>query len=155
VSRDLLLALIGAGGALLGGVVGGWSVVWTTAAGTRQARDERRRQAYAAFIVAMNQLHRLWAAPAAMSAAQAVKLLGPPTAQADEAIQQAYVTVLLAGPEGARVAADTARKAARDIYECLYPQPGKGLGSAPSEEQIKNFTDARHEFVKLAPRDVD
>ena len=134
MSRDVVLALIGASGAVLGAVAGGWSVYWASRIATGQTRDERRRQAYATFIIATDKLHRLWPDPAPRATAQAVKLLGPPTGQAYDAIQQANVSVMLAGPQKAENAANTARKAARDISECLNPpQLGIGHGSPPRQ----------------------
>ena len=155
MSRDLLLALIGVGGAILGAFAGGWSVVWTSAAAKRQKRGELRRQAYTAFIIATDKLHSLWPASAAIPAGQDVKLLALPTALAYEAIQEAYVAVLLTAPEEAEKAADLARKAARDIDRCLNPLGAPGTGSTPSADLIKAFTDARGKFIKLAPKKLD
>ena len=148
MSSDLALALIGAGGVIAGGVVGAVSGVWGTAVTDRLARAERRRQAYERFIIAIDKFHRLY--PDSVKAAAAPA--GDVTRDAN-AIQDADVAVLLAGPRQARVTADEARDAALTISSDL----SAGKASDPAllaklTKQTEKFSEARDAFIKLAPR---
>jgi hypothetical protein len=159
VSRDLLLALIGTGGVVLGALVSGipgvWVAQWTTSIADRHAQDQRRRQAYDTFIIALDNLETLfWKGPAPLDETAAAKLIGPQTGPAVAAIQQAYVAVLLTGSEPAREAADMARRAAWAIDDHLNPQAGKARGGIALETLMQKFTSQRKTFITQAQKDL-
>lgn len=156
MSSDLVVALIGAGGVVLGALVSGISGLWTARLtakfSDRHTRAQQQRQAYGEFIVALDELDRPWTDSATTEADEAARLLGPQTAQAAAAIQHAYVAVLLTGSEQGREAADTARKVAWAVYNRLYPSPGDPRGPIALATLISTFKTDRRAFIDTAPR---
>jgi hypothetical protein len=103
-----MLGLIGASGLVLGSLGGAGA---TAVFGGRQARAERRRQAYEPFIGALDQLDIIWVASVIPDRDTAAKQRGPETRQAAEGIQQVFPKVQLAGPRRAASAAQPPRPA--------------------------------------------
>ena len=157
---DTTVALIGGGAAVLGALIGGVSG-WATAAATarrehKEARDERRRDAYAALIIAVDRLDRTWRAPATLDAA-AVSAMRPVTGQAVAAIQRCYVAVLLTGSRRAQEAAGLVRTSAWELHDRLYPlsaqtQPVSG---SSLNDLLDAFTADGRAFVEVTQDELN
>jgi hypothetical protein len=160
-TSDTTLALIGGGAAVLGAVIGGASG-WATAGATarrarKDARDVRRREAYAAFITAVDQLERIWRAPAMLEEAASTRAIGPVTGQAVAAIQRCYVAVLLTGSRRAQEAAGLVRTSAWALHDRLYPPSGQlpAPGSSSLKVLVDTFTADGREFLEVAQDEIN
>jgi hypothetical protein len=69
-----------------------------------EARTNRRRDAYAALIIALDHLERAWTAGETLESEYLAHNMGQITGEAVREIHRAYVTVLLAGSDEASAA---------------------------------------------------
>jgi hypothetical protein len=129
------VAWIGAGGVIVGAAVGAFSG-WLTAAVTgrraaREARDERRREAYAAFLGALDEILSLYLK--AKDFSEQLKDdpgFAPLARQALSSIAHTSVSVLLAGSEDARAAVHGIEDARWALYGLLKtPDDLEGLSA--------------------------
>lgn len=119
-------SLITAAAAIAGAGVG-WLASWTAGRRSRaEARDDRRRGAYGAFIGAAEEiLHLLTYSGTMKTAPTPDSLFGENLAQAVGSVDRAYVGVLLAGPEAAWTVADEVRQGCWALLTYLSPEPGE------------------------------
>jgi hypothetical protein len=158
---DTTVALIGGGAAVLGALIGGVSG-WATAAAAvrrtrKEARDARRREAYEAFIIAVDQLDRTWRAPTTLDDAAATSAMGPLISQAVAAVQRCYVAVLLTGSRRAQEAAGLARTSAWQLQHRLYPPGGQTqpVSGSSLNDLVDAFTADGRAFVNVAQDELN
>jgi hypothetical protein len=102
-------------GSLVGGGIS-WLANWTTTRRTsKEARDERRRTAYAAFLAAAEELGRLMT-----TARVGAGFISGPSLQKDLAamigpIDRTQVAIALVGPQTVQQAADDVRRKAWEL----------------------------------------
>jgi len=82
----------------------------------RRERGQRRRDAYAALLVSLDELARVTGAPPAAGGELAAGALAQPVAQGVRSVQRAYFAVYIDGSAGVQPAAATACQAAWDIH---------------------------------------
>lgn len=136
-------------------VIVGAGLTWTTTAWSqgrarRDARASQRREAYAAFILALDHLERAWSAPETLQSEYLTKKMGELTGQAIGEIQRVYVVVLLVGSKQARAAAEKARTAAWDFNNRLNSGREPGALMPRLSDVYDNLLTAAREFVEAA-----
>ncbi len=150
-------ALITGSAAFAGVIVGGAITSlssWTTSRRQREdARNERRRGAYAAFIGTAEELTRLLIAHDTMENPPAPdSRFGDNLARAVGAIDRAYVGVLLVGPEKGRTGADELRQKAWQVLGwARRPEPGTRIEELAA--LAAEYATACEVFARIA-RDV-
>jgi len=143
-------AVIALAGAVIGALITGASS-WAVARRARkEAEDSRRREAYAGFIIAVDELERLWNAPATLSGMASAQAMGPLTARAVAAVQRCYVAVLLTGSARAQNAASSVRNSAWALHDYLYPSGGQGTAGGSLQSLIGRITTDGRSFVQIA-----
>ena len=162
--NETALTLIGAGGVVLGALVGGLSSLGTAAVTgllrRKEDRVRRRRGAYSDLITALDQLIRTWAAPESLDLTTE-KTMGALTSSAVIAVQQAYVAVLLTGSTRAEASAAEAHESAWAIYDRLYGPDSYKSKSEPAQKLLadisrltKDVSDKARNFVKIAQHEL-
>jgi hypothetical protein len=153
---DMVPALVTGGavvvGALAGGTISGMSSWVSSRQSRKDARDDRRRSAYAAFIGAQEELRRV------VLAWQSADL--PPTpdgtfgraiAKAVGSVDRAFVAVTLAGPQKAQDDADDVRGKAWGVYNVMNDPEGSGQLVLPKvDERISDYIDTCEQFSRTA-----
>ena len=160
---DMVPALITGGavvvGALAGGTISGMSTWASSRQSRKDARDDRRRSAYAAFIGAQEELRRVvlaWqAADLPPTAADLPSTpdgtFGRAIAKAVGSVDRAFVTVTLAGPQKARDDADDVRGKAWGVYNVIYGPEGSGEPVLTKvDERISDYIDTCEQFSRTA-----
>jgi hypothetical protein len=143
---------VGIGAALAWGGAA-WNQWRTSRHTSRDARADRRRDAYAALILSLDRLERAWMADETLESDDRVQTMGAITGGSLREINEAYVAVLLAGSDGAKKKAKVARNAAWDLNDRIHGRNG-GLDVAKLGALLKAFSDAAYEFVQLAEREL-
>jgi hypothetical protein len=153
-------ALITGGAAVVGALVGGgisWLANWTTTRrSSEEARDERRRTAYVAFLAGAEELNRLvtTAQPGIFTLSgsgldfreELTATLGP--------IDRAYVAVSLVGPKTADQTAEKVRSQAWVTVDLLRKSKlGDPVGRQLGE--IESYQGLCDEFADLARKILD
>jgi hypothetical protein len=121
----------------------------------KDARADRRRAAYAAFILTCDHLSRAWDAAETLQPEYQAQNMGGVTGDALRQIQEVYVTVLLTGSSTAREKANTARNAAWNLNLCLR---GDTLARATPKtlfDLLELFNDAASAFLTAAQAEAD
>jgi hypothetical protein len=155
---DVVPYFITGGGVVVGAVTGGLICALSSRAALRSsrkdARDNRRRDAYTAFIGAQEELTRVvFDRETAGPPPESDSVWGPAIAQAVGSVDRALVAVLLAGPSEAQERARDVRDRASDIYRAIYrpAEPGEpvvpGLGP-----RMKRYAEACDQFTQTASK---
>jgi hypothetical protein len=127
---------------------------WRTSRHTRRdERADRRRDAYASLILALDDLERAWRASETLEVDKQAQTMGAITGGSLREIHQAYVAVLLAGSDEARKKAKAAHTAAWDLNDRLRGRDG-GLDVTKLGNLLSAFSEATFQFVKLAEREL-
>ena len=157
-ATDTSTAIITGAAAVIGTALGGgisWLSGWgATRRARADARAERRRAAYAAFIAAQNELTRVvFAWKTAENTPAPDARFGDAIAQAVGAVDRATVAITLAGPTKAAASASDVREKAWAIYYALHG-PSRGQ-TGPEVFSILNqrgreLTDAGTQFTETA-----
>jgi hypothetical protein len=151
------VALIGAGGIVVGAAVGAFAS-WVTAVvistrAAEEARDERRRGAYGAFLRALDELLSLYLTSEDFG--QQLKDdpdLAPLARQALSSIAHTSVAVLLAGSAQAGVAAKGIEDARWGLFRMLKnPDDPEGHSS----QWLQQIADLQKSFGDLAKKELD
>jgi hypothetical protein len=151
VNITIAVSLITSGSTLLGGLIGSVTALKVQSKQLREkgrdAQATRRREAYAAFILALDRLQRIWEAPETLEyrTEKVVDISG----QAVGLIQHEYVAVLLVGSERAKQAALKAHSAAWDLSN-LHGGSRGDLFKKDLQDYLDKFRDAAREFVAVA-----
>ena len=140
-------------GVALGGVIAAGSATLAQHGARRDARAVRRREAYAALILTLDHLERSWTAPETLEDEAAEKRIGIITGQAIREIQRAYTVVLLVGSKQAKARANTARKSAWAINDCLHSGGNQGGVLKHLGTLFVAFSAAARAFVDAAEAD--
>jgi hypothetical protein len=140
-------------GVALGGVIAAGSATLAQHWVRRDARAVRRREAYAALILTLDHLERSWTAPETLEDEAAEKRIGIITGQAIREIQRAYTVVLLVGSKQAKARANTARKSAWAINDCLHSGGNQGGVLKHLGTLFVAFSAAARAFVDAAEAD--
>ena len=150
------VALIGAGGVVVGAAVGALSGWASAAVASRSSRRgdcaSRRRTAYAAFIGAAEELIRLLGASDTMKERPAPEsLFGVNLGQAVGSVDRMYVAVLLDGSQEAKTAAKEVRQKSWDLYLWLRGPVEPGVNSLDRLASLAGeYAAATDAFTKLA-----
>ena len=140
-AMDIAGPIVNAGDIALGAVLA-WASAGLINRRTRQdAQASRRRDAYAALILRLDELRRIFTAPHSIDAA--TTKVGTLVGQTVAAIEPAHVAVLLTGPANAREAAEKAMRSAWAIYDWFYPDDPSQLRSDLGALVDRYATDAR------------
>jgi len=153
---DMVPALITGGAVLVGALAGGTISGLSTWASSRQsrkdARDDRRRTAYAAFIGAQEELRRVvlaWQTADLPPAPDST--FGRAIAKAVGSVDRAFVAVTLAGPQKAQDDADDVRGKAWGVYNVIYGPEGSGQPVLPKvDERIGDYVGTCEQFSRTA-----
>jgi hypothetical protein len=141
-------------GAITGGLIGALSSRTAIRASRKDARDNRRRDAYTAFIGAQEELTRAvfdW--ETADPPPESDSLWGPAIAQAVGSVDRALVAVLLAGPSEAQERARGVRDRASDIYRAIYRPAEPGEPVMPElGARMKRYAEACDQFTQTASK---
>jgi hypothetical protein len=133
------------------------AVVLTQRYTQRRDRGISRREAYEAFIRALDGLDRIWVPLLPSGGNFDHQNTGSATNQAADQIQDAYIAVLLLGTARSRNNANVARQAAWKLSDRVKPASHQEAVVAPSFEQLKpladGFRDARRAFIEAAARE--
>lgn len=129
-----------------------FTIGWGGPPVTKDARDDRRRAAYAAFIATQEELRRVILAwKTADPPAAADSQFGPAVAQAVGSVDRAFVAVTLAGPEKAQDHADDVRGKAWGVYNVIYRPESPGQPVMPKfAERVGDYIDACDQFAQTA-----
>ena len=117
------------------------------------ARSDRRRDAYAALILAFDHLNRAWTAGETLESEHLSQNMGEITGGAMREIQQAHVAVLLTGSAEAKRTAKAARNAAWDLNDRLRGRVDR-VDAEKLFDLFDAFTLAAKEFVQVAEREL-
>src|SRR5215831_6610982 len=153
---DMVPALITGGavvvGALAGGTISGLSTWASSRQSRKDARDDRRRTAYAAFIGAQEELRRVvlaWQIADLPPAPDST--FGRAIAKAVGSVDRAFVAVTLAGPQKAQDDADDVRGKAWGVYNVIYRPESPGQPGMPKfTERVGDYIDACDQFTQTA-----
>jgi hypothetical protein len=135
------------------GVVGIAGIIGTAWQGKRSrdmGRNTLRREAYAAFILALDHLERTWNAPETLEAEYVSQKMGEVTAQAVREIQQKYVNIQLIGSDKAKQKAQEVRLAAWALSDYLHGGSREDTLKSDLGKLFDNFTKTARSFVETA-----
>jgi hypothetical protein len=125
----------------------------------RRDREASRREAYEAFILALDGLDRIWAPLLRAEREFDQQSVGSATNQATDQIQGAYVTVLLVGTTKAKQNANAARQAAWKLSDRSQVPSGQQAFVVPGFEQLKplacDFRKGRRTFIDAVEREFE
>lgn len=132
---------------------GAWNQ-WRTSRHVREgARSDRRRDAYAALILAFDHLERAWIANGTLEPDYLAQSMVDVTGGALREIQRTYVSVLLTGSSEAKQKAKTARNSAWDLNDRLRVRDDD-IDVQKLFAQFDAFSVAAREFVQVAEREL-
>src|SRR5262245_3029607 len=154
---DMVPALITGGavlvGALAGGTISGLSTWVSSRQSRKDARDDRRRTAYAAFIGAQEELRRVvlaWQTADLPPAPDGT--FGRTIAKAVGSVDRAFVAVTLAGPQKAQDDADDVRAEPCALYAGISGPERSGQPVLPKvDERIADYVGTCEQFSRTAP----
>jgi hypothetical protein len=148
-------------GAVVVGAGLGWLGNWTASRrSSADKRDERRRDAYGAFIEAAEELTRLLAIYRTVENPPAPdSTVGDNVARYVGSVSRAYVTVLLAGPRQAKEAAQEVNQRAWVLLAFLHgygtPRNMPRDAMTELEDHLEAYISACDEFTAFAEKTVD
>lgn len=116
----------------------------------RDAQATRRREAYAALILALDHLERAWKAPETLEDEYESKKMGAVTGQAVREIQRGYVAVLLVGSKKAEKEARKVRETAWALNDYLNGGSRRDALKSELPRLFDAFSAAGAGFIEVA-----
>lgn len=142
-------ALITAGSTLVAGF-GGMSL--KERYDFRRDKDRQRREAYGALMLSLDELRRIFGAPATLDESAHRSTLGTLTGQAVASIQKTYFTVYLTGSRQVQPTAGEAWQAAWDIHNWFECSPADESGAELSK-LLENLRAASTAFANAVRKE--